>query len=91
MAVPQCLYGAEVTNYRVQDIRKMEVMQNTMGRWCLGAPRSTAIEALREEMGWSSFQERIVKGKLSFAKKIETMNEERWARQVQKACRNSSQ
>ena len=91
MAVPHCLYGSEITNYRAEDIRKLEVIQSSMGRWCLGAPKSTAIEALRGEMGWNSFKERIEKGKLCFMKKIERMNEGRWASQAYKACRNNSQ
>ena len=69
MAVPHCLYGTEITNYRGEDLRRLEVIQNSVGRWCLGAPKSTATEALRGEMGWSSFQERIEKGKLCFMKK----------------------
>lgn len=28
MAVPQGLYGAEITNYRKEDIRKLETIQN---------------------------------------------------------------
>ena len=76
MAVPHCLYGTEITNYRGEDLRRLEVIQNSVGRWCLGAPKSTATEALRGEMGWSSFQERIEKGKLCFKNKIQEMNEE---------------
>ena len=63
MAVPHCLYGTEITEYRVEDINKLEIIQNTMGRWCLGAPRSTATEAIRGEMGWSTYKERLGKGK----------------------------
>lgn len=28
MAVPHCMYGAEMTNYRKEDTRKLEVIQN---------------------------------------------------------------
>ena len=75
VAVPYCLYGAEVTMYREADIEKLEKTQNIMGRWGLGAPRCTAVEALRGDMGWSTFRERIIKGKLAFLKKIEKLSE----------------
>ena len=71
MAVPHCLYGTEITNYRVENMRKLEMIQNSMGRWCLGASKCTATEAIRGEMGWSTFKERIGKEKLCFTKKIE--------------------
>ena len=53
MAVPHCLYGSEITKYGIKDIKKLETIQNSMGRWCLGAPKSTATEAVRGDMGWS--------------------------------------
>ncbi|KAG0728379.1 Alpha-1-inhibitor 3 [Chionoecetes opilio] len=42
----------------------LEKAQNIVGRWGLGACRSTAVEAIRGDMGWSTFRERIIKGKL---------------------------
>ena len=82
MAVPYCLYGSEITNYTETEIMKMEKVQNIVGRWSLGAPRSTGLEAIRGDMGWSTFKERIVKGKLCFARKIENLSEERWAKKI---------
>ena len=72
MAVPYCLYGSEITYYREGDLDKLE----------RGVPRSTAVEAIRGEMGWSTFRERVVKGKLNFVKKIEGLDEDRWVKQV---------
>ena len=71
MAVPYCLYGSEITYYREGDVAKLERAQNIVGRWGLGVPRCTAVEAIRGEMGWSTFRERLVKGKLLFMKRIE--------------------
>ena len=51
MTVPYCLYGSEITYYREGDLAKLERSQNRIYRWGLGAPRSTAIEAIRGEMG----------------------------------------
>ena len=44
-------------------MRKLEVLQNSMGRWCLGAQKCTATEVIRGEMGWSTFKEIIGKKK----------------------------
>ena len=82
VGVPYCLYGTEITYYREGDIAQLEKVQNVVGRWGLGAPRSTAVEAIRGDMGWSSFKERIVKGKLGFLKKIEQSSEERWMKKI---------
>ena len=78
IGVPYCLYVSEITEYREGDLAKLEKVQNIMGRWGLGAPGCTAVEALRGEMGWSSFKERIIKGKMGFMKKIEELSEDRW-------------
>ena len=82
VAVPYCLYGSEITNYREGDFAKLEKIQNIVGRWGLGAPRYTAIEAIRGDMAWSTFKERIIKGKFGFVKKIKEMKEGRWAKKI---------
>lgn len=56
MAVPYCLYGLEITEYR-GDIMQSEKIQNIVGRWGLGAPRSTRVKATTGEMRWSTFKE----------------------------------
>lgn len=45
-------------------------MQNIAGKWGLGGVRCTAVEAIRGHMGWSTFRERKIKGKLGSVKKI---------------------
>ena len=56
MTVPQCLNGSEITIYREGDLDKLEKKtQNIIERWDLGASSSTAVEALRREMGWREF------------------------------------
>ena len=90
VAVPYCLYGSEVTHYREGDIAHLEKAQNTVGRWGLGAPRSTAVEAVRGDMGWSTFRERIIKGKLGFLKKVEAFEGDRWAKKVLQENRTES-
>ena len=82
MAVPHCLYGAEMIRFTEKDIQELEKVQDMTGRWALGANRFTGLEAVRGDMGWSTFRERIAKGKLSFIKKIEGLDEDRWAKKV---------
>ena len=40
---------------------KLEVGQNRVARMALNAPRCAALEALRGDMGWSTFRERVIK------------------------------
>ncbi|KAG0722019.1 hypothetical protein GWK47_045250 [Chionoecetes opilio] len=68
----------------------LEKTQNIVGRWGLGACRSTAVEAIRGDMGWSTFRERIIKGKLVFHKKIERLSDDRWAKKISQENRSSS-
>ena len=82
MAVPYCLYGSEMINYTEKDFHQLEKVQDMMGRWALGAPKCTGLEAIRGDMGWSSFRERIAKGKLIFIKRLEDLEEDRWAKKV---------
>ena len=76
-----CLYGSEITHYREGNIAQLEKPQNIVGRWSLGVPNSTAVEAIRGEMGWSSFKDRIERGKFNFMKKI-GLEEERWIKKI---------
>ena len=41
-----------------------------------------ATEALRGEMGWSTFQERIDKTKINYRVRLEHMSDKRWAKKV---------
>ena len=54
----------------------------------LGANGYAAIEAIRSDMGWSTFSERCMKGSLMYKKKIERMEETMW---VTKVCENIDQ
>ena len=81
MAVPYCLYGSELITFTEKDLHHFEKVQDMMGRWALGAPKCTGLEAIRGDMGWSSFRERITKGKLTFIKRVEGL-EDRWAKKV---------
>ena len=82
VAVPSLMYGMEVIDWSVGEISRMEVIQNKVGRLALGANRMVGVEAIRGEMGWSSFEERLFKAKLRFKTRLERMGNDRWAHKV---------
>ena len=63
-------------------MKQIETIQNKVGRLALGVNKFVGVEAIRGEMGWSTFEERLMKSKLRFKIRIERMNEERWVKIV---------
>ena len=59
------------------EIDRLEVGQNRVARMAMNAPRYTAVEALRGDMGWSTFRERLVKSTLRYKIRMERMDDER--------------
>ena len=57
-------------------MQKFEVIQSKLGRVALGASGYTAVEALRGDMGWSTFSERCMKGCIGYNIRIERMSNE---------------
>ena len=82
MAVPGLMYGLETMVWTKNDLGKMEVCQNKVGRIALGANKYVAVEGLRGDAGWSTFEERVAKGVLRYRMRLERMNQNRWARKV---------
>jgi thymidine phosphorylase len=62
--VPSTMYGLDVRAYSDGELDKLDLVQNRVVRLALGAPRQTAVEALRGDMGWSTFKGE--KNKISF-------------------------
>ena len=85
VAVPGIMYAMNVLPWTAEEIKKLDVVQNKVGRVGLGANRYTAVEAIRGDMGWSSFDERMMKGVLIYKKRLEDMDECRWAKIVYRA------
>lgn len=82
MAVPGLMYGLECMRWTVKELDKLEVVQNRVGRLALGANRYAAVDAVRGEVGWSTFEERIGKAVLGYKVRLRKMSENRWARKV---------
>ena len=58
MARPSIMYGIEVIDWSAE---KLEPIQNGVKRILLKANRNTGVEAIRGVMGWSMFEERLMK------------------------------
>ena len=89
-AVPAIMYGAEIIDMGQNEIKGLDIVQNKMARVALGANKYAATEALRGEMGWSSFEERVNKAKIGYEVRLERMDENRWAKKILNWSRRSS-
>ncbi|KAF2355435.1 protein of unknown function DUF4042 [Trinorchestia longiramus] len=67
------MFGMNVMAWDGGDLEKLEVLQNRVGRVALGAPKWTAAEAFRGDLGWSWFSERMIKAVLNYMVRIEQM------------------
>jgi hypothetical protein len=82
MAVPSLMYGMNVMTMSASECNKLEVCQNRVGRVALGANRYVGVEAIRGDMGWSTFRERVMKSGMNYKIRLERMDRERWPRKV---------
>ena len=82
VAVPSVMYGMDVIPWNENEINRLEVGQNMVARFALNAPRYVAVEALRGDMGWSSFLERYRKATLRYKLRIERLDNSRIVRKV---------
>ena len=85
LVVPTVMYGLEIMEVGGKEKKRrkkrgLEIVQNRAARRGLGANRHVATEALRGEMGWSTFQERIHITKINYRVRLKHMNDKRWAR-----------
>ena len=82
VAVPSVMYGMEVIAWNQNEIDRLEVGQNRVARMALNAPRYAAVEALRGDMGWSTFSERYEKAAMRYRVRLEFMEDTRWAKKI---------
>ena len=82
IALPSLLYGMDTIPWTINEINQLEIIQNKIGRMALGGNKCVGIEAIRGEMGWSSFEERLMKGKLKWKIRIERMDDNRWVKRI---------
>jgi hypothetical protein len=90
VAVPRSTYGYEVCKTTVKELDRMERIQNTVARIALGANSYTAVEALRGEMSWSKYRDRIAKLKANYKGKLIWMGDDAWAGYIHRFRTRSS-
>ncbi|XP_068218538.1 golgin subfamily A member 6-like protein 6 [Palaemon carinicauda] len=71
VALPGILYGTAVMNITESEIKRLQQIENGVGRKILGAPSYAAVATLRGEIGMSEMKTRIAGGRLRFVKGIE--------------------
>ncbi|KAF2358610.1 hypothetical protein FHG87_010636 [Trinorchestia longiramus] len=76
------MFSTNVMAWNGGDLEKLEVVQNRVGRLALSAPKWTAAEALRGDLGWSLLSERMVKAVLNYKVRIERMENKRWVKRI---------
>ena len=82
-AVPTLTYANSVTTMSSKLRRRLETLQREAGRWALGQPNAnTAIEFIDGELGWSTFEAREAKSKLTYSARIGEMSELRWPKAI---------
>ena len=90
LAVPSSMYGMNVINWSVGELQKLEVIQNKVGRVAWGANRYAGVEAVRGDMGWSTFSEISMKGNIMYKLRLERMENESWVKRVNKDAKRYS-
>ena len=70
MACPAIPYGCEAIKFDAHTYSQLEIAQNNMGRWLLGARRFCSTAAIRRELGWKSMKSRIYEAKLKYWGKV---------------------
>ena len=82
LAVPSIMYGANVLTWTDCEMQKLETIQNKVGRVALGANGYSGVEAIRGDMGWSSFYERHMKASILYKVRIDRMENTRWVKKM---------
>ena len=82
VAVPSMMYGMNVINWNERDMQKFDEVQSKVGIVALGANRYAAVEAIRGDMGWSTFSERCMKVSIGYKIRIKRMPEDRYMKKV---------
>ncbi|ELU12026.1 hypothetical protein CAPTEDRAFT_188109 [Capitella teleta] len=70
MMVCKAMYGAGAIVWKRAEAKSLEVMQSEFGRWLWRVDMSVRNAAVQGESGWSTFEEREVKAKMAFVRKI---------------------
>lgn len=70
VCLPSILYGTNILNFTETEINKLQIIENSVYRQILGAPKYAQTCTLRGEVGASSMKTRIIEGRLLYLKSI---------------------
>ena len=70
VVMPMLLHGASVIDFKKEELRKLQSIENGVFRMIVGARRYTADEGVRGEVGASLFVTRIMKSRLLYIQSI---------------------
>ena len=73
--VPRLMYGLAAVKVTAKQVSELDRDQRKIYRILLGMPRATAVEFLEEQVGSSSFKDRIGKARIRLMKKVWDRNE----------------
>ena len=71
VALPAILYGTAVINITETEVKRLQQIENGVGRKILGAPKYAAVTTLRGEIEMSEMRTRRAEARLRYAKAIE--------------------
>ena len=77
----------EVIAWDESKIEKLEVGQNIVTRMTSNAPKYAAVEALRGDMGWSTFRKKHMKATLLYKVRLARTEDTRVTRKVYLECK----
>lgn len=72
VALPSILYGSSIVSLTDSEIGQLQRIENSVFRQILGAPKFAPNCTLRGEIGASEMKTRIMKGRLSYVKNVQT-------------------
>ena len=84
LCLPAILYAAEVVEYTDTEIKKLQIIENTVFRTILGARKFTPVSTLRGEVGASLMISRVDKNKLNFICSIMNLEDDDIVKKVVK-------
>ena len=70
-ALPAILYGTPVIGINETEIKRLQRIENAVGRRILGAPKYATVATIKGEIGLSDMKTRISAGRLRYVKGIE--------------------
>merc|ERR1712074_341980 len=76
IALPSILYGTDIMILNEQDIKKLQIIENSVYKKILGGTKNTATAALRGEIGSSAMKTRIMTNKILYFQSIMTRTKE---------------